>query len=162
MTDTWVRERAEKQLGQMIEWIGRHDSRSAGLMGITVAMMGALSAATPAVREWSPVFMFALGLTAAGFGTVLYQLMRGQIPRLRHGKPSLFFFGTVAGMPQQDFRDRFVAMSEDEYLEDLIGQCYVNARILRSKFRCLKRGLMALLFTALPWTWAISLAKSLG
>lgn len=161
MTDDWIKQRAEKSLSQMIDWIGRHDSRSAGLMGITVAMMGALSAATPAVKLWSGLFMVALALSATGFGIVLYQLMRGQIPRMRAGKPSLSFFGSVAGMPQDEFRERFINLTEEEYLEDVLNQCYVNARILRSKFRCLKRGLTALLITALPWTWAISLAKSL-
>lgn len=161
MIDDWVKARAEKSLAQMIDWIGRHDSRSAGLMGITVAMMGALSAATPSLKQWTPVFMLALALTASGFGMVLYQLMRGQIPRLRSGKPSIGFFGTIAAMPQDEFRKRFTEMTEEEYLEDLLNQCYVNARILRSKFRCLKRGLITLLLTALPWTWAISLAKSL-
>lgn len=162
MTEEWMRARAEKSLSQMIDWIGRHDSRSAGLMGITVAMMGALSAATPSFKQWSSLFTFALALTAMGFGAVLYQLMRGQIPRMRKGgKPSLSFFGTVAGMSQDDFRTRFIALTEDEYLEDILNQCYVNARILRSKFRCLRRGLIALLLTALPWAWAISLAKSL-
>lgn len=145
----------------MIDWIGRHDSRSAGLMGITVAMMGALSAATPAVKQWNAIFIFAMAITAIGFATVLYQLMRGQIPRMRTGKPSLSFFGTVAGMQQEEFRARFVKMSEEEYLDDVLNQCYVNARILRSKFRCLKRGLIGLLLTAIPWTWTISLAKSL-
>ena len=161
MVDDWVRARAEKSLSQMIDWIGRHDSRSAGLMGITVAMMGALSAATPSVKQWTGLFTFALFLAAVGFGMVLYQLMRGQIPRLRTGRPSLSFFGTVATMSQDDFRNRFVAMTEEEYLDDILNQCYVNARILRSKFRCLRRGLIALLITALPWVWAISLAKSL-
>lgn len=161
MAEDWVKQRAEKSLSQMIDWIGRHDSRSAGLMGITVAMMGALSAATPSVKQWNGVFAFALALAALGFAIVLYQLMRGQIPRLRTGRPSLSFFGTVAGMQQDEFRARFVSMTEEEYLDDVLNQCYVNARILRSKFRCLKRGLIALLLTALPWTWAISLAKSL-
>lgn len=161
MTEKWVRERAEKSLSQMIEWIGRHDSRSAGLMGITVAMMGALSAATPSIKQWTGLFTFALLLTATGFAIVLYQLMRGQIPRMRKGKPSLSFFGSVATMSQDDFRSRFIAMTEEEYLEDILNQCYVNARILRSKFRCLRRGLIALLLTALPWVWAISLTKSL-
>ena len=161
MADEWVRARAEKSLSQMIDWIGRHDSRSAGLMGITVAMMGALSASTPSVKQWSILFTIVLAIAAAGFGTVLYQLMRGQIPRLRTGKPSISFFGTVAGMTQEDFRSRFVTMTEEEYLEDVLNQCYINARILRSKFRCLRRGLTALLLTALPWVWAISLAKSL-
>lgn len=161
MAEDWVRERAEKSLSQMIDWIGRHDSRSAGLMGITVAMMGALSAATPAVKQWNGIFVFALAVASTGFAIVLYQLMRGQIPRLRAGKPSLSFFGTVAELPHDEFRSRFVKMTEEEYLDDVLNQCYVNARILRSKFRCLKRGLIALLLTAIPWAWAISLAKSL-
>jgi hypothetical protein len=161
MADDWVKQRAEKALSQMIDWIGRNDSRSAGLMGITVAMMGALSTATPPVRTWTVLYMIALALCVAGFGTVLYQLMRGQIPRIRPGKPSLSFFGSVAGMPQEEFRQRFIALTPDEYLDDVLNQCYVNARILRSKFRCLKRGLTALLLTAIPWTWALYLAKSL-
>jgi hypothetical protein len=161
MTDDWVKQRAEKSLSQMIDWIGRHDTRSAGLMGITVAMMGALSAATPPIKQWTGLFSVALAITAIGFGYILYQLMRGQIPRMRTDKPSLSFFGTVAGMQQDEFRERFVKMTEEEYLDDVLNQCYVNARILRSKFRCLKRGLTGLLLTAVPWTWAISLAKSL-
>jgi hypothetical protein len=161
MTDEWVKQRAEKSLSQMIDWIGRHDSRSAGLMGITVAMMGALSAATPSIKQWNGLFIFVLTLCAVGFGNVLYQLMRGQIPRMRPGRPSLSFFGSVAAMPQDEFRERFVKLTEEEYLDDILNQCYVNARILRSKFRCLKRGLVSLLLTALPWTWALSLAKSL-
>lgn len=161
MTDEWVKQRAEKALSQMIDWIGRNDSRSAGLMGITVAMMGALSSATPPVKSWTGLYVLALALCVTGFGVVLYQLMRGQIPRIRPGKPSLSFFGSVAGMPQEEFHKRFVALTPEEYLEDVLSQCYVNARILRSKFRCLKRGLIALLLTAIPWTWALYLAKSI-
>lgn len=160
--DAWTLERAEKSLARMIEWIGRHDSRSAGLMGITVAMMGAMSAATPSFAQWTVTFCIVLAVTATGFGIVLFQLMRGQMPRMRKGtKPSLTFFGTVAAMPQAEYRRRFVAMTEAEYLDDVLNQCYVNARILRSKFRCLKRALMALLLTAVPWACALSLAKSL-
>lgn len=158
----WTLERAEKSLARMIEWIGRHDSRSAGLMGITVAMMGAMSAATPSFAQWTLTFCVVLSVTAGGFGIVLFQLMRGQMPRMRRGgKPSLTFFGTVAGMQPDEYRRQFMQMSEADYLEDVLSQCYINARILRSKFRCLKRALMALLLTAVPWACALSLAKSL-
>jgi len=161
MTERWARERAERSLAQMSDWIARHDNRSAALMGITVAMMGTMSIATPAVHRWSAEFLLAAGLAAAGFATILYQLLRGQMPRMRGDQPSLSFFGTVAAMPQEEYRARFIGMNEDEYLDDVLRQCYVNARILRSKFRCLTRALIALLATAVPWACAISLAKSL-
>lgn len=162
MTTEWTRARAERSLAQMMEWIGRHDSRSAGLMAITMAMMGALSTAAPPLRQWTPLFIVIMALCAASFGFVLYQIMRGMIPRIRtSNKPSMSFFGTVAHMPQGEFVDRFVNMSEEAYLEDLLGQVYVNARILRSKFRCLKRGQVGLLIAGIPWVCALYMAKSL-
>ena len=162
MDTEWTRARAEKSLSQMMEWIGRHDSRSAGLTAITMAMMGALSTAAPPVKQWTPLFMAAMALCAGCFGFVLYQIMRGVIPRIRtSNKPSMSFFGTVAHMPQAEFVQRFTTMTEDDYLEDVLGQVYVNARILRSKFRCLKRGQIGLIVAGAPWVWALYMAKSL-
>lgn len=161
MNDELTRTRAEKSLVQMYDWIGKHDTRSGALMIITVAMMGALSAAIPPTRPWPPLFVAVIVLAAGGFGFVLLQIMRGIIPRMRtSAKPSLSFFGAIAGMPQEQFHERFVNLSEAEYIEDLLNQIYVNARILRSKFRCLKRAQIGLLLTALPWAVALSLAKT--
>jgi hypothetical protein len=161
MADDWLKQRAERQQAQMLDWLGRHDGRSGALMIVTVAMMGALSAATPAVKQWNGLFLVGLGLSAVGFGTVMYNILRGQVPRIRKAKPSLAFFGTIAAMTQDEFQKRFMAMTQEEYIEDLLANTYVNARIIRSKFRCLTRALVALMLTAVPWAWTLSMAKSL-
>jgi hypothetical protein len=154
-------ERAEKTLQRMLEWIGRHDLRSGATMGITVAMLGALSAATPPIHKWNLPFTVALVLTGIGFAFVVGEIIHGLFPRLRNDRPSMFFFGSIAAMPQEEYKRRFLALTDEEYIQDVLGQVYLNARILRSKFRSLRRAIMALMFTVPSWACALSLGRSL-
>jgi hypothetical protein len=153
-------ERAEKTLQRMLDWIARHDTRSAAVLGISLAMLGALSSSIPSPSHWTGLYGAALAAAAFGFGFVLAELMRGQFPRFR-STPSLFFFGTVAGLTLQDYQRQFDELDENGYLEDLLTQCHTNSRILRSKFRSLKRSIIGLMFTALPWAAALGLGKGL-
>ncbi|KAA2238026.1 Pycsar system effector family protein [Salinarimonas soli] len=155
-------ERAEKSLQRMLEWIGRHDLRSGATMGITVAMLGALSAATPPISKWTASFTVALVLTGLGFAIVVGEIIHGLFPRMRNDRPSMFFFGSIAAMPQEEYRRRFSALTDEDYLQDVLGQVYLNARILRSKFRSLRRAIMALMFTVPAWACALSLGRSLS
>ena len=69
--------------------------------------------------------------------------------------------GRSRGSTLQEYQRQFGALDEDGYLEDLLTQCYTNSRILRSKFRSLKRSIIGLMFTALPWAAALGLGKGL-
>jgi hypothetical protein len=155
-------ERAEKTLQRMLDWIGRHDLRSGATMGITVAMLGALSAATPPIAKWSTSFTIALVLSAAGFVIVVGELIHGLFPRMRKDRPSMFFFGSIAAMPPEEYRRRFLALTEDDYLDDVLGQAHLNATLLCAKFRSLRRAVLALLLTVPAWACALSLGRSLG
>ncbi len=154
-------ERAEKSLQRMLEWIGRHDLRSGATMGITVAMLGALSAATPPMAKWTASFTVALVLTGIGFAVVVGEIIHGLFPRLRNDRPSMFFFGSIAAMPQEEYKRRFMGLTDEDYLNDVLGQVYLNARILRSKFRSLRRAIFALMLTVPSWACALSLGRSL-
>jgi hypothetical protein len=152
--------RAERNLQRMLEWIGRNDSRSAGTLGVTLAMMGALSASLPPLSRWPAHLLPVVLVTAAGFAFVLFQLLRSQFPRIHAHRPSICFFGTISRMELDEYRRRFTGLDDEGYLEDLLSQCHVNAAILTTKFACLKRSLIALLATALPWAVAIGLGRS--
>ncbi|PSC05490.1 hypothetical protein SLNSH_07820 [Alsobacter soli] len=153
-------ERAEKALQRMLDWIARHDSRSSAVLGITIAMVGALSASIPSPSQWTWTYALALAAAVIGLGAVLTELLRGQFPRMR-STPSLFFFGTVANLPLDQYRSEVAALDDEAYLKDLLTQCHTNARILRSKFRSLKRSIFALLCAAVPWAVALGLGKGL-
>ena len=153
-------ERAEKTLQRMLDWIARHDTRSAAVLGISLAMLGALSSSIPSPSHWTG--LYGVMLTPRPWASVSCwpNSCVGSSPRFR-ATPSLFFFGTVAGLTLQEYQRQFGALDEDGYLEDLLTQCYTNSRILRSKFRSLKRSIIGLMFTALPWAAALGLGKGL-
>jgi hypothetical protein len=153
-------QRAERNLQRMLEWIGRHDARSAGTLGVTLAMMGALSASLPPLSRWPAHLLPVVLLTSAGSAFVLFHLLRSQFPRIHAHRPSICFFGTISRMEHDDYRRRFSTLDDEGYLNDLLSQCHVNASILTVKFTCLKRALIALLFTALPWALAIGMGRS--
>lgn len=154
-------ERAEKSLQRMLEWIGRHDVRTAATLGITVAMVGALASATPAASRWTLPFGVALAAAGLGFLVTIGFLLRGILPRIVPAAPSPFFFGSIAGMDWSTYRRACLAMSDDDYLNDLLRQTHVNAVILRAKFKAFSRAVVALVLTALPWACAMALGKSL-
>lgn len=151
-------ERAEKSLQRMIEWIGRHDSRSSAVLGIAIAMTGALSASIPALSQWNWRYALVLAAAAIALLAALAELLRGQFPRMR-ATPSWFFFGTIANHPFEEYHLKVRELSDEDYLEDVLRQCHTNARILRSKFRSLKRSILALLCAALPWAAALGMGK---
>jgi hypothetical protein len=155
-------ERAEKSLQRMLDWIGRHDVRTAAALGISVAMVGALASATPPASKWSAPYAVVLGFALAGFTMVIGNLIFGMFPRIRGGRPSPFFFGSVATMDWSEYRRRFLAITEADYLDDLLAQNHVNALILRAKFRAFSRAAFCLFLTSGPWAVAMALGKALA
>lgn len=154
-------ERAEKSLQRMLDWISRHDVRTAAALGISVAMVGAMATATPPAARWSLPFAIALAVSVAGFTGVIGNLIFGMFPRIRGGRPSPFFFGSIARMEWSDYRNRFIAVSEADYLDDILAQTHVNALILQAKFRAFSRAAFCLALTAGPWAVTMALGKSL-
>ena len=57
--------------------------------------------------------------------------------------PSMIFFGGILKVGDRTvYRNKFFAMTDREYLDDLIAEIYINAEIASQKYRRYNQGLM--------------------
>jgi hypothetical protein len=95
-------------------------------------------------NAWVPVFFIILDLMViaclACFIAAVIVVIHAIKPRTdRHtGRNSPLFFGTIADMPCEDFKDRMKILTPNQYLDCLIDQTYDNAKIVRQKNRHLR------------------------
>lgn len=154
--------RAEKSLERHLAWVGRFDTRTSLIVGITIAMLGVIASLAPPLAKWTVVFWCSFLGTGALLAGCLIALYVGLFPKTTSPNSSLLYFGTICGLKPDEFRRRLRAQSDIEYFEDLADQCHVNAGILSRKFTCLKVALALLLVAAFPWAFTVFLAKHFG
>lgn len=137
-------DRAEKILERLLVWVGRHDARSAVILSVNIAMIGATFLADKNVIDWSK-WAHVTGFAAGSLISLsLWYIYRTQTPRTDSPNRSLIYFGQIADRSREGFSTDFRAMSDEQYLEDLLHQCHVNSEILTAKFYELR---IAMFFT---------------
>lgn len=154
--------RAEKSLDRHLQWIGRFDTRTSLITGIAVAMLGVLATVSPPFAKWTPALTTAASACLVCLAGSLVSLFFALFPRTASPNASLHYFGSVATMKADEFRNKFRGQSVAHYFDDLVEQCQVNASILARKFFYLKVALALLLLGALPWALAIFLSKHIS
>lgn len=114
------------------------NNKSNVLLSLGIFIVGGLVATYPSVMEkvvcnnW---LHFLMGtLIALGVANLLI-LTWTSLPFLTSNKTSLIYFGSIAGMPINDFVSRSSARTPDEELQDLRLQVHSLASGLRSKFK---------------------------
>ena len=60
-------------------------------------------------------------------------------------KKSMFFFGTIATLPLNDFKSKTMDMNDKELTKDILEQVHINSRICSAKFKFYNKGLWLLL-----------------
>jgi hypothetical protein len=154
--------RAEKSLDRHLQWIGRFDTRTSLVTGIAIAMLGVLATVSPPFAKWTTFLWVAVSISLACLAGSLASLFVALFPRTAAPNASLHFFGSIADMKADEFRNQFRVQTPVAYFEDLAEQCHVNARILARKFTWLKVALALLLLAAMPWALAVFLSKQIG
>jgi Family of unknown function (DUF5706) len=151
--------RAEKSLQRQHEWTSRYDARSSIVTALSIGMLGVLASAVPTVAKWTPVFWICCSVSVGCLFAALVCYFYGQFPRTPSPNPSLLFFGTICQFRLEDYRSRFIAMSDAAYLEDLLNQTHTVAALLHKKFAALRTALLFLLASVLPWGATLYLSK---
>ena len=79
--------------------------------------------------------VMTLGLLAAVGGSIFFAFLTVK-PRLEPSpRRSMFYFKHIAEKPTGQFIKDFLALSDEEALEDLLAQVHANSQIARAKFR---------------------------
>jgi hypothetical protein len=152
-------EQATTILQVKLDWIGRHDTRIAFVAGVAIAMLGILANASASIVSWNCLLYIIFGLAAILLFISLILIYLSQYPKTKSQNSSLVFFGTIASLKLDQFKKNFKAMTDDEYLDDLLSQVYINSEILAKKFTYLKSSLIFLVISVIPWLGAIYLSK---
>lgn len=148
----------ESNLARQLGWIAAADSKVSFIFTVATAMLGVLAAISPrAGCAWSTASaVFALLAAACGLLALLF-LSFVTFPRTNGPRNSLIFFGEIAKDDPASFQDAISKLSYETYVADLTSQCFRNAEIAAHKFRWLRRAMVLLYLSILPWGIAIFL-----
>ena len=78
--------------------------------------------------------MISIGVLLFGF----YNLCSVLIARTKNTTPSnssIFFSGIIKNGNRDSYREKFITMTQEEYLDDLISEIYINAEIATIKYK---------------------------
>jgi len=157
MNDTIIK--AEKTHETLLFWFARHDVRVALLTSLSLGMLGVLANASASITNWMWCQGLFFGLAALLLLLSLLLIYCSQYPKTKAYNSSLIFFGAIAASKANDYVVAFKAITEEQYLADLLSQIHTNSSILAVKFYNQKLSLIALGLAVIPWMVALFFSK---
>lgn len=151
---------AEKNLDRIIEWISRCDNKFSIILGIDTGMLGVMAAFAMPLSDWSLFIVITTIITILTLGISLAFIITGIYPRTKGPSKSLLYFGSISKYNLVEYKQQFIEIAIDQYLNDLLEQCHRNSEIVSRKFKRLKLAFLFLIISVLPWTIAIYLFNS--
>ena len=145
----------EKELARLLDWIKTADTRISLILPLATAMLGAVAALTPSFSKWTWCIGISIGLSVILLACSLIFISVALFPRTNGPNNSMIFFGGISSGDLETFRNAVNELESDNYINDLINQCYINAKIASIKFKWVKKSLMFLLFSSIPWFYTI-------
>ena len=147
---------AEHNLDRLLDWIGRYDNRAALLFTLDTAMVGilALSLSSSTGFGYSPIllgfFILTVGISILGTAFTIF-------PRLKGPTDSLLYFGSIAKLEKKNYIELFKTRTPTVYLDDLLAQCHINAKILDRKFKVFRISLTISMVAVIFWSLSLYL-----
>ena len=128
-------EAVERQLDRVQAFMPRIDARVSAMFAIVSAQIAiaAINLQIDDFRVWWVAVPSVMFFTLAGF--CVFCLYRCIHPNLVGGSNSLVFFGTIAKMREAEYIDKMRAVSEEEYIKDVLGQVWRNSEIVAEKYK---------------------------
>ncbi len=150
----------EKELTRLLSWISSVETRIRLVLPLSMAMLGVLAVLTPAYSSWAilPAIMSAFSVLFLMLSVACAAL--ASFPRTLGPKGSIIYFGGIASMELEQYRDAVKKLTTEEYLEDLIKQCHRNAQIAERKFVWIQRALGCVFLATTPWAISVYLLYS--
>ena len=160
MTDDKQRlEHAKWLFDRTLGWIATADVKVGAAVAIDAALVGGLAAAFAASPPGSRTGWVLLSIVASLGSLVIaiYCAAMAAIPRMLGPIKSMIFFARIAEHKEPDYVDKFLKVTEREFLIDLITQIHRNAEISTSKHAWVRKSLTWSFLATLPWLSAVIL-----
>lgn len=147
----------EKELSRLLGWIQAADTRITLVLPLTTAMLGVLAVLAPKIGNWTIVSALATFFSAFFLVLSIICLAFASFPRTNGPKGSMIFFSGINSQDINQFKESVSALNENYYIADLVNQCHINAKIAGVKFTWVKRSLINLFVSSLPWFLSVHL-----
>ncbi|MGY3590140.1 hypothetical protein ACVIGB_010277 [Bradyrhizobium sp. USDA 4341] len=150
---------ATKQLDRVLSFFPRVESKASFLFAVDAALLGVL--AVNVQKEDFSIWYAALAAISASafFCLSLYFVYRCIFPSLAGGHASLIFFREIAKLREPEYLQAIKSVTDDQLLDDLLGQVWRNSEILGKKFDHIKIAFVLTGTGLLPWlTFLVSAA----
>jgi hypothetical protein len=143
----------ERQLDRVLTFFPRVEARINGLFAFNsiILTLVALNFSASDLRLW--YLMIPAIVTGVGLSFSYYFLFKANFPQIKAGEGNLVYFGEIKKRSEADYRDAFLACSDDRYRNDLIGQIWRNSQILCAKYEGIRFAIMATAFSVVPFLW---------
>ncbi len=145
----------EKELARLLAWVQTADTRVALVLPLSTAMLGALAVLAPAMDKWNIASAITTSFAMLLLSFSICCLAFASFPRTNGPRGSLIFFSGINEKELEQYRTSVNAMDEDSYTNDLINQCHINSRIAERKFMWVKRSLLSLFTSSIPWVLSV-------
>ncbi len=152
----------EKELTRLLTWIQTADSRISLILPVTTVMLGALAALAPPMADWSILSSLTTSIAVIFLVLSISCIAFASFPRTNGIKGSLLYFGGINSLELSQYKKRINQLTEDDYLDDLVNQCYVNAQIAEAKYAWIRKSLAFLFLSSAPWFFSIYLLYGLN
>lgn len=147
----------ESNLQILIGWINSAESRVPYIISISTAMLGVLTYLLQMVESLKIVSTLVIIMT---FTILLLSILFSAFaafPRTKGPKNSIIYFGGISKLSKEDYSRSIDKLNEESYLQDLKDQCHRNAEIANKKYTWIKRSMVLLLTSTIPWLLSIHL-----
>lgn len=152
-----------ERLDRLLDWIKSCDTKaSIGITGVGIfltiflseqSLTGIKQIILAATREINFSNLIYLLLILIAVISVIYggfNLISVLVPRLNSyaskisgtRSNSFYYFGSIANNDYDSFKQKILNESEDDEIEDLLSQIYINSKICDVKFRFYKTGII--------------------
>lgn len=132
---------AEKHLDRMHSFFGRIDAKLTAVASWLFVQLAVVALNTKwddlsHTQVWVPFFGYAICSSVAA-----RYLWKCIFPESKGGDSSLIYFGEIARRTEANFIKEYRAMTTDQLLDDLAGQIWRNAEIVRDKYQSVQSGI---------------------
>jgi len=158
-TGGWYDSSIQWSLDSFASWIRFAEIKVAAILAITGILISAMldrlphvfsAADTPCSILRRCIVLALIVYASAQLGVIITALLV-LWPRLRPSQRSLLYFGDIASMNYEDFRDAYMGSDLAGLREDALRQVYDTARIARAKFLATRYCIAFLIVSLLAW-----------
>lgn len=143
---------APKQLERVLSFFPRVEAKASFAFAVNSALLGVVAVHLDRGDFDQPLQMIALAFFAFALAVSYYYIYRCSFPDLKGGHASLVYFKEIGKLRETEYIKAFRSLSDEAYVEDILGQAWRNSQILTEKFRAIRIAFIATGLALIPWS----------